>query len=97
MEQLETIEQALAGHPCCHGLDEKYRQLLCKCANHWIIAPGNSLYRKGASGHHCHLLCQGRLALEVHLPGSGPLTIETLGGGDVVGSSLSFPSPRRGE
>ncbi|OQX05697.1 MAG: hypothetical protein BWK76_27150 [Desulfobulbaceae bacterium A2] len=94
MEQLETIEQALAGHPFCHGLDENYRRLLCKCANRWIIAPGNYLYREGAPGHHCHLLCQGRVALEVHLPGSGPLTIETLGAGDVVGWSWLVPPYR---
>ncbi|OQX11682.1 MAG: hypothetical protein BWK76_18815 [Desulfobulbaceae bacterium A2] len=94
MEQLETIEQALAGHPFCRGLDDEYRRLLSGCANRWIIAPGNFLYREGEPGHHCHLLCQGSVALEVHLPGRGPLTVETLGAGDVLGWSWLVPPYR---
>jgi CRP-like cAMP-binding protein len=48
------------------------------------------LFREGTPADRFFLIREGRIALEIDAPGRGPLTIETLQAGDVVGWSWLF-------
>jgi hypothetical protein len=50
--------------------------------------------QEGDPAHKFFLIRRGAIALEIHAPGRGPLRIETLGAGEVVGWSWLFPPHR---
>jgi CRP-like cAMP-binding protein len=60
------------------------------------FAAGDLLLRRGDPADRFYVVLQGRVALSVHVPGRGDLTVETLGGGDVVGLSWAVPPHRWG-
>ena len=48
------------------------------------------LMREGDEANSLYLIQQGRVALEVHLPGKGTTQLESLGPGDIIGISWMF-------
>ena len=51
---------------------------------------GETLFREGEPGRCFYVVRRGRVALELYVPGRGPLTIETIEAGSVVGWSWLF-------
>ena len=56
------------------------------------FAPGTVLFREGGKNGDLHLIVEGRVALEMNVPGRGKITILTLGTGDLVGWSALIGS-----
>ena len=55
---------------------------------------GASLFHEGEAADRLFLVQRGRVALELVVPGRGPLIIDTIGAGEVLGLSWLLP-PRR--
>ena len=53
------------------------------------------IYREGALGSPIYLVEEGLVALELVVPGRGPITIQTVGPGEIFGwSSLFYQRPK---
>jgi CRP-like cAMP-binding protein len=84
---MRTIEQYLPDHPFFAGLDPKALGVLSGCATNVSFAPGEYLFREGKPASQFYMIRRGRVALEVHSPASGTMTVDTADSGDVVGWS----------
>jgi CRP-like cAMP-binding protein len=68
-------------------------ELFAGCGRNQVFDPGTYLAHEGDAADSAFVVRSGRVALELHAPG-GPLMIETLGEGEVVGWSWIFPPYR---
>jgi CRP-like cAMP-binding protein len=87
---VQTIDQPIAEASVFTGLDPSYLELIAGCAANEHVAEGTLLLREGEPADRFFLLRRGAVALEVHVPGRGALTIETLHAGDALGLSWLF-------
>jgi CRP-like cAMP-binding protein len=88
---VQTLEPIVAGLPLFRDLKPDTIQLITGCAANVRFEAGEFLGREGEPADKFWIIRQGRVALEIHGPGRGPLTIQTLGEDDVVGWSWLVP------
>jgi CRP-like cAMP-binding protein len=88
---VETLEPIVAALPLFQGLRPAHMQLISGCAANVRCEAGEFLGREGQPADKFWVIRQGRVALEIHAPGRGPLTVQTIGEGDVVGWSWLVP------
>ncbi len=92
---MPMLEPILAELPFFKGLDQRYLQLIVGCASELQFDAGKVIFREGEEANQCYIIRQGRVALEVtFVPEREPLTILTIGEGDVLGWSWLFPPHR---
>jgi CRP-like cAMP-binding protein len=90
----EELAQLVASHALFRGLPDAMATLVAGCAHNEAFQAGDRLIVEGEEANTLFLLRRGRIALEVHAPGRGPLVIETLAPGAAVGWSWLFPPYR---
>ncbi|MCI0446065.1 cyclic nucleotide-binding domain-containing protein [bacterium] len=88
---METLERILEEHPFFHGLDSRYLQLIVGCASNVRFNPGEFLFREGEEANQFYVLRPGKVALEIFVPERGPITIETVREGQILGWSWLIP------
>ncbi len=86
---MRTIEQEIAEAGLFAGLEPSYFELIAGCARNEHVAAGTLLMREGDHADSFYLIRKGVIALEFAAP-SGPLVIQTLSDGEVVGWSWLF-------
>ena len=91
---METIEGTLQGVPLFEGLTPDELALIAGCGSNVRFREGDLLFREGDDASTFYLVRHGSVALEMFVPGRGPVTIETLDAGEVVGWSWLFPPHR---
>jgi CRP/FNR family transcriptional regulator, cyclic AMP receptor protein len=84
---VHTIEDYLGEHPVFAGLDADALRLVAGCGKNVSLAAGDFLLRQGEPADMFYLVRRGRVAVEVHGPGSGPIVVDTADRGEVVGWS----------
>jgi CRP/FNR family cyclic AMP-dependent transcriptional regulator len=84
---MEGLERLLAAHPFFTGLDPRDIALLSGCAMNARFDGDTYLFHEGDPANRFFLLRSGMVALEVMSPAAGPVIIETLSAGEVVGFS----------
>jgi CRP/FNR family cyclic AMP-dependent transcriptional regulator len=84
---METLERILAEHPFFKGLEEPYLQLLVGCASNVRFNAGEVVFREGEQANQFYLIRQGKVAVEMFAPSRGPIILQTLGEGEVLGWS----------
>jgi CRP/FNR family cyclic AMP-dependent transcriptional regulator len=92
---MDTLERLLSEHPFFKDLDPRYIQLIAGCAREVTFKAGEFIFREGDPSSHFWLIRSGKISLEVFAPGRGPIMIETLGEGDVMGWSWAVPPYRK--
>ncbi len=90
----ETIVELIGGHPLLEGLSPTDVEQVAGCSRNVVAEPGDILFLEGDPATTLYLIRRGRVSLEVHAPGRGPLVIETVGPRSVVGWSWLFPPYR---
>ena len=88
---METLERILSEHAFFAGMKEQYMDLLVGCASNVRFDAGQFILREGEEANKFYLIRQGQVALEVHAPGRGSITIQTLGAGEILGWSWLVP------
>ncbi len=88
---METLARVLAEHEFLKDLTPEQIAFMTGCAANARFEPGSYVIREGESADRMYLLRAGRVLLEVNVPGSGPLEVESLEPGDVLGWSWLFP------
>jgi CRP/FNR family cyclic AMP-dependent transcriptional regulator len=84
---METLERILSEHPFFKGLEEPYLQLLVGCASNVRFNAGEVVFREGEQANKFYLIRQGKVAVEMFAPSRGPIILQTLGEGEVLGWS----------
>jgi CRP-like cAMP-binding protein len=88
---METLEPILSQHPFLQGLEKKYLDLVVGCASNVRFDAEELLCHEGDEAEKFYIIRTGKVAVEMLIPGKGPMVIQTLGNGDVLGWSWLFP------
>jgi CRP-like cAMP-binding protein len=91
---MKDMADILRGHPFVEGLDADTVALIAGCAKNAVYAAGAWLFREGQAADRFFLVREGQVALECFAPGRGPLTVLTVGAGEIVGASWLIPPYR---
>jgi CRP-like cAMP-binding protein len=91
---MQTLEPLIKAHPFFQGLTPEHLRLITGCCRNERHREGEMLVREGDEANWFYVICEGRLAVEVHAPGRGTIVLQTLGDGEVLGTSWLFPPYR---
>ncbi len=86
-----TAQDLLAAHPFLHGLQDDQLARLSAWSHKSQFHAGARIFSEGGRADRFWLIRDGRISLDAHVPGRGPVVIETLGPGTVLGWSWMFP------
>jgi len=87
---MRTIETLLGDVPIFKGMPPEALELLSGCAANIRFDDGEMLFREGDEANVFYVIRHGRVALEAFVPARGPVTIETVDPGEVIGWSWLF-------
>jgi len=91
---METLEPILMEHPFLKGMDRAHLDLIVGCASNVRYDAEAMLFREGDEAVEFYVIRSGKVAIEMHIPGRGPVEIQTLSDGDILGWSWLFPPYR---
>jgi CRP-like cAMP-binding protein len=88
---IETLAPILGEHPVLKGLQPAHLDLIVGCASNVRFNPGEFIFRAGQEANHFYVVRSGRVSVETFAPQRGPITIETVGDGELLGWSWLIP------
>ncbi len=91
---MQTLEPILAEHPFFKDLKAEYLHLVTGCASNVRFDTGEYMFHEREEASQVYLIRQGKVALEIFAAQHGPITIETIEAGEVLGWSWLFPPYR---
>ena len=89
-----SLADILAAHPFFDGLDPEYVELIAGCARNVRFAADGVVFAEDDPADVFFLLRSGRVAIELGIPSRGPLRLQTVHEGDILGWSWLFPPHR---
>lgn len=92
---IQTIEDLLVQSPVFKGFDPQFTHVLAGCASNVRFNAGDHIFREGDESSRFYILRAGKVALEISAPGRGPLIIQTVQEGDVLGWSSMVPPVKK--
>lgn len=78
-------------HPFLLGMNQKHLGLLTDCAMAVQFKKGEVIFREGEPANRFYLIETGRVILESSGQRGGPVVIDTIGAGDLLGWAWMFP------
>jgi CRP/FNR family transcriptional regulator, cyclic AMP receptor protein len=87
---IKVSAEALAGHPFLRGMSRDQLSVLAETARDVIFPAGHRLFEDGGNATRFWLIQCGHVSLDLHVPGEGPVVIETVGMGELLGWSWLF-------
>ena len=91
---METLRPILAEHPFFRDLEERHLDLVVGCASNVRFNAGEFVFRHGEEANEFYLIREGMVALEMFVTGRGPVKVQTVGEGEVLGWSWLVPPYR---
>ena len=88
---IEVNAAALATHPFLHGMSADQLGILAEAACDVRFPVRYRLFEDGGNAARFWLIQCGHVSLDLHVPGEGPVVIETIGMGELLGWSWLFP------
>jgi len=88
---IEITAAALAAHPFLHGISRDHLTVLAQAASDVTVPARHRFFEEGGYATHFWLVQSGHVTVDVHVPGQGPVPIDTIGMGDLIGWSWLFP------
>jgi CRP/FNR family cyclic AMP-dependent transcriptional regulator len=88
---MRTLDALITESPVFDGLEPEQLELIAGCASNVGFAEGERLFREGDPADTFYLVRHGLVALDAYIPNRGQVTVETVGGGEVVGWSWLVP------
>ena len=88
---MQTLEPYLAEHPFLKGLDPRHLNIIVGCASNVSFDAEQYILHEGEEAANFYIIHQGKVALEIFTSDRGPITIQTIGEGDVLGWSWLIP------
>lgn len=90
----EVTTAGLAGHPFLRGMPSGQLDALAAAASDVTFPAGHRIFEEGGFAGRFWLIQSGHVALDVHVPADGLITIDTIGIGELLGCSWLFPPYR---
>ena len=90
----KDIESLLTEHSFFKGFAPAYRAIIAGCGRNVHIDAGQFLAKTGESANQFFAIRHGRASIEIHSNERGPLMLQTVEAGEVVGWSWLFPPYR---
>lgn len=84
---IQTLEPVIREHPFFTGLEERHIQFIVSCASSTRFKAGELILRAGDPADTFYLVREGLVAVEFVIPHRGPVTVATVGKGEVLGWS----------
>ena len=84
---MHDLQPLLAKHPFFADLDSKTLALVVGCASNVKFDAGQRVFKEGEEADQFYIVRQGRIAVEAFSPTRGPLVIQTVEEGDILGWS----------
>ena len=84
---MHDLQPLLATHPFFAGLEPKTLALVTGCASNVKFDAGQRVFKEGEEADQFYIVRQGRIAVEAFSPTRGPLVIQTVEEGDILGWS----------
>jgi CRP/FNR family cyclic AMP-dependent transcriptional regulator len=91
IEARSPLIRKMAGHPFLKGMKPEHLQTLAACALEVEFKPGERIFREGELANRFYLIERGLVHVESEVQEHGPLLLQTIGPGDVLGWSWLFP------
>ncbi|HET7214427.1 MAG TPA: cyclic nucleotide-binding domain-containing protein [Terriglobia bacterium] len=91
---METLRPILAEHPFFRDLEEHHLGLIVGCASNVRFNAGDFVFRHGEEANQFYLIREGMVSLEMFVTGRGPVKVQTIGEGDILGWSWLVPPYR---
>ncbi len=91
---MRTISELLDDSPFFHELPAPVIAHVAGCAQTARFERGDMLFQAGQPADTFYVIRQGRVAVELHNPSRGTITLDTLHDGEVVGWSWLIPPYR---
>jgi CRP-like cAMP-binding protein len=91
---VHDIRELLQHHEFFRGLDSEAVEFIAGCGANVVFSADEYLFREGESADYFFLVRTGRVALEVYGAERGPMMLDTVGEGGIVGASWLFPPYR---
>ncbi len=88
---IATFEKTLSEHPFFHDMEAVHLETIVGCVTNVRFAPGDFIFRDGAPADHFYVVREGKVGVEVFVPGRGAIRVDTIEAGDVLGWSWLFP------
>ena len=89
--QADSFDRFIGEHAFFRGLAANHLATIVGCTSGVVFEQGDYLFREGEAAERFFVLEYGRVAVETFIPTRGPITIETVEAGDVLGWSWLFP------
>jgi CRP/FNR family transcriptional regulator, cyclic AMP receptor protein len=90
----KDINALLAEHALFKTFEPSYRAIIAGCGENVHFATGQLLATTGDPANYFFAIREGRASIELHSAERGPLILQTVEAGDVVGWSWLFPPHR---
>jgi len=87
----EVSAATLAAHPFLRGMSRDQVSVLAEAARDVKFPARYRLFEDGGNATRFWLIQSGHVSLDLHVPGEGPVVIETIGMGELLGWSWLFP------
>jgi len=91
---IEVSRPALAGHPFLRGIPSGYLDALAEVSADVTFPAGHRIIEEGGFAGKFWLIQSGHAVLDMRVPGEGPVVIDTVGMGELLGCSWLFPPYR---
>jgi CRP/FNR family transcriptional regulator, cyclic AMP receptor protein len=91
MSTTKTLEPILSELPVFKGMKPDHLALMAGCASNVRFDAGEFVGRQGEPADRFWIVRQGSVAIEIHAPGRGTVTIATIGANEVLGWSWLLP------
>ncbi|QUQ64062.1 Crp/Fnr family transcriptional regulator [Kutzneria sp. CA-103260] len=89
-----SMSDRLSAFPLLTGLSQTHIAVLSGAAQEVTFAAGDRLFTEGTPARGCWLVQRGCVAIDAGIPGRGPVVVQTVGPGEVVGWSWLVDPPR---
>ncbi|HTP88350.1 MAG TPA: cyclic nucleotide-binding domain-containing protein [Bryobacteraceae bacterium] len=90
----QSLESVLRNHAFLSDLSPEHIQTIISCASNQRFEKDDLIAREGTEADSFYLIRSGTVALQIHRPESGGITLNTLGESDVLGWSWLVPPHR---
>lgn len=84
---MHDLQPLLSTHPFFADLEPKALALVAGCASNVKFDPGQPVFKEGEEANQFYIVRQGRIAVEAFSPTHGPLVIQTVEKGEILGWS----------
>ena len=91
---IHSLESVIRAHTFFHGLEERYIAFIAGCAKNAVFGVSQYILREGDPADQFYFIRQGLVSVEIMIPQQGPVTVQTLAEGDMLGWSWLAPPYR---